>query len=581
MRLLAVIAFSASVCLAEPSFTITPDPAAKLFHVALRIDSPPAETLDLKLPEWMPGYYRIMNYDRNLDRFEAKDGNGQPLGWEKVARNTWRIVRGGAKLVEVTYDIHGSRTFAAENSISDTRAFIAPPGFFLHIAGELQQPVRVAFHVPSGWTRVATSLDPAGLNTFTSPDFDVLYDSPMLLGNQETLNFNVAGVPHIVALENVAASVDRSKMTADLAKLVVTATKLIGEIPYKRYVFLMMGQGNGGIEHLNSMAAQFNGNSLTSENGYRGWLSYISHEYFHNFNVKRIRPIALGPFDYDTGSITDLLWISEGFTSYYEDIVMVRAGLMTREQYLAKITSTIAGYENTPGHRYQSMNDASLNAWGNSGVGGERNLTVSYYAKGPIIGLLLDLKIRAATNNKQSLDDVMRGLYRAYYQQKHRGFTDAEFWRECEKAAGDPVHDIKAYTATTKDVDYAKYFAYAGLSIDTKPSDGKGAYLGVNVDTTDAALKIADVSAGSPAEKAGLHAGDRIESIDGAAASLKALGDALNTRKPGDKLKLKVSGRDLEIELGVNPTRTFVIVPAQQPTAAQTAIYSDWLRPVQ
>ena len=268
----------------------------------------------------------------------------------------------------------------------------------------------------------------------------------------------------------------------------------------KQYTFLMMGAGNGGIEHMNSASISFKGDSLGNPNGYQGWLSYVSHEYFHHYNVKRIRPLALGPFDYDRENLTSMLWVSEGLTVYYQDIVMVRAGLTTRDQYLDKMARTIAGVENASGHRYQSTTESSLFAWGGSGIGGDRNTSVSYYSKGTALGALLDLKIRNESKNGKSLDDVMRALYRKYYQGKKRGFTDAEFQQECESAAGGPLAEVFEYASTTKDIDYPKYFAYAGLEIDVTAADGKGAYLGVNTRSQDGKLLVAGVSAGSPAQ---------------------------------------------------------------------------------
>src|SRR5215472_6230450 len=197
----------------------------------------------------------------------------------------------------------------------------------------------------------------------------------------------------------------------------------------------MMGTGNGGIEHANSSANSFNGNSLTTTNGYLRWLSFISHEYFHNYNVKRIRPIALGPFDYDTENLTSMLWVSEGLSVYYQDLVLVRAGLESMDQYLDKMIASINSFENAPGRHYQSATDSSLTTWGTSGVGNDRNTTISYYNNGAMLGAMLDLKIRNDSGNRRSLDDVMRALYRKYYQEKKRGFTDNEFRQECESAA--------------------------------------------------------------------------------------------------------------------------------------------------
>jgi len=561
------------------AFTVTmPQPTSHIFHVAFRCEGLKGEMQDFKMPLWSPGYYGIIDYSRNVSNLHAEDGAGRPLAWEKVTRNTWRVVTGNAPVVLLNYDVYGAISFAAQNFLGENRAYISPAGLFLHVAGQLQHPVTVAIQLPPNWTRIATGLDDdaAGrANTFVAPDFDVLYDSPILMGNQESLSFTVEGIPHRVAIENVAASVDREKMLADLKRMVEAATRLIGDIPYKHYSFLMMGTGNGGIEHANSASIAFNGKSLESENGYRGWLSYVAHEYFHNFNVKRIRPIALGPFDYDKENLTDMLWVSEGLSVYYQDILLVRAGLATRQQYLEKMQNSIARFENAPGRHYQSATESSLNAWGTgSGVGADRSTSISYYDNGAMLGAMLDLKIRHESRNARSLDDVMRGLYRKYYLGKKRGFTDAEFREECESAAGAPLSEVFEYASTTNDVDYAKYFAYAGLEIEVTKQEAPGAYLGINTHTQDGKLVITSVTADSPAQAAGLRAGDQVLEVDGTKATPKALNDLLAARKAGDRIKVQ----DVEVVLAANTKRVFAIREAVGPNALQAAILKDWMR---
>jgi len=567
------------------AFTVTmPQPANHIFHVAFRCEGLKGDMQDFKMPLWPPGYYGIIAYVKNVSNFRAEDGAGRPLAWEKVTRNAWRVVTGSAPVVLLNYDVYGAISFAAQNFLGETRAYISPAGLFLHVAGQLRHPVTVAIQLPPGWTRIATGLDPAGrANTFSAPDFDVLYDSPILMGNQETLSFTVGGVPHRVAIENVAAEVDREKMLSDLKRMVEAATRLIGEIPYRRYTFLMMGTGNGGIEHANSASIAFSGKNLEDETGYRGWLSYVAHEYFHNFNVKRIRPIALGPFDYDMENLTKMLWVSEGLSVYYQDILMVRAGLWTRAQYLDRMTGSIARFENAPGHHYQSATESSLNAWGTgSGVGGDRNTSISYYDNGAMLGAMLDLKIRTESGNARSLDDVMRGLYRKYYVGRKRGFTDAEFREECESAAGAPLSEVFEYASTTRDVDYAKYFAYAGLELKVTKQEAPGAYLGINTHTQDGKLEITSVTAESPAQAAGLRARDEVLYVDGTKATPKALNDLLAAGKPGDRIKVQLSRdnapQDVEVVLAANTKRGFAIRPIANPSALQSAILRDWMR---
>jgi predicted metalloprotease with PDZ domain len=532
---------------------------------------------DFKMPAWNPGYYRIMDYEKFVSGFTAADGAGHELPWEKVTKNTWRVVTAGASAVVVNYDVFGNVSFAAQNFLGEARAYLAPPGLYMYVAGQLAHPASVTFEMPAGWSTIATGLDAvAGRpHTFTASNFDILFDSPVLAGSQELLRFDVKGVVHDVAIENVPASVDRQKMIADLRKMVETATGLMGDLPYKHYAFLMMGTGNGGIEHLNSASIAFNGNSLTSDAGYRRWLSYVAHEYFHNFNVKRIRPIALGPFDYDSENLTNMLWVSEGLSVYYQDLIVERAGLWTRDQYLEAMQSAIASFENASGHHYQSATDSSLHTWGSSGVGNDRNTTISYYNNGGMLGAMLDLAIRNASENRKSLDDVMRGLYRKYYQQKQRGFTDAEFRQECEAAAGAPLAEIFVYAATTKDVDYAKYFAYAGLVLTADSQDAPGASLGANLQTLENG-KLVVVQGAAP-----LHPGDEILEVEGAKATPKAINDALAAKKPGDSLRFKINRdgapQEAAVTLGKNSKRTFTLKPAGNPTPLQSAILKGWL----
>ena len=567
------------------AFTVSmPQPGTHKFHVTFRCEGLKGEMQDFKMPVWMPGFYRIMGYENNVTNLRAEDSAGRALPWEKVTKNTWRVVSGNAPAIILNYDVFGNTNFAANNCLSDQRAFIAPPGLFMYLAGQIRHSVTVTFGLPADWKQIATGLDPVQgrPNTFSAPDFDVLYDCPILLGNQEVLGFEVQGRPHKVVIENVAAGVDRQRMMADLKRMVETATQLIGDIPYKHYTFLLIGTGNGGIEHANSAACFFNGNSLNDENGYQRWLSYICHEYFHHFNVKRIRPLALGPFDYDMENLTDMLWVSEGLSVYYQDLILVRAGLMTRDQYLEKMQNAITRFESGAGHHYQSATESSLYTWSGSALRGDRDTTISYYDNGAMLGAMLDLKIRNESRNQKSLDDVMRALYRKYYVGKKRGFTDAEFRAECESAAGGPLTEVFEYASTTRDVDYAKYFLYAGLEVSATMQEAPGAYLGVNTQTLDGKLVVSEITAGSPAHSAGLSAGDEILELNGARATTKVLADLLAAKKPGDTIKLRSlrngTAQELEIALGRNTRAGYKITQAPHPSLLQEVIQKDWLR---
>jgi predicted metalloprotease with PDZ domain len=345
-----------------------------------------------------------------------------------------------------------------------------------------------------------------------------------------------------------------------------------------------MERGGGGLEHLNSMAVFYNPRSWSNPRGYNRWLAFIAHEYYHLYNVKRIRPIALGPFDYDKENYTNLLWVSEGISVYYEYIILNRIGFLTREDFFERAQSFITSYETIPGRLFQSAEEASFDTWMQFFNRSENssNTTISYYSKGAALGLLLDLKIRHETENRRSLDDVMRTLYRKYYQEKQRGFTDDEFRQECEKAAGCPLPEIfDVYVSTTQEIDYPKYFAYAGLEIDVIPIEIPGIFGGGRVIEQEGKLIITGVEWDSPAWHGGLSARDEILFVDGIKASPSVLKNARDTKRPGDKIKLTVSrrGRSLEIEYILKPNmkRSFKIKPLPNPTPLQKKILDSWV----
>jgi predicted metalloprotease with PDZ domain len=618
---------------AQPTFAFSismPQPTNHIVHVTFRSEGLKGELQDFKMPVWSPGFYGVGDYSRNVSNFQAEDGAKHALPWEKVTKDTWRVAAGDAHAIVLNYDVYGATSFAANTYVGDDRAYLSPSGVFVYVPGMTQHPVTVTIESPSNWKQISTGLEPARnkSNTFYAPNFDVLYDSPILMGNQEYLRFDVKGVPHFVAIENLSETVDRKKMIADLQKMVTAATQLIGAVPYKHYTFLMMGRGNGGIEHLNSASIQFDGKSLDTPAGYLRWLSYVSHEYFHNFNVKRIRPIALGPFNYDMENLTHMLWVSEGLSVYYENLVLVRAGLMTRDQYLEEMTRATASFDNSPGHHYQSATESSWNTWNaGSGVGGDRNTSISYYDNGAMLGAMLDLKIRSESKNLKSLDDVMRALYKKYYLQKRRGFTDAEFRQECESAAGGDLTEVFSYAESTTDADYAKYFELAGLALSSTAQDVPGAYLGVNTHLQEAPpktaagetpfagrgapemmLMITSVTPGSPAETAGLKSNDQIVEVEGMKATPKGISDLLTPsqpsgrrgaagaqappptlnaamKNPGDRIKIQIlrdgALMDLEVILEKNVKRAFTFELLANPTTLQATILNDWLRTVQ
>lgn len=446
------------------------DTALHLYHVILSCKTDGSDTMEFRMANWTPGYYQLMHYAEKLQDFKAMDSKGKALQWVKSGENAWKIIMAGNANLKVEYDILAKHRFVAGNYLDGSFGYISPAGVFIYPFGKIHEPVSIKVKSFSDWV-VASGMDAdvKDPNQFVAADFDVLFDSPILWGAIETFpSFKVRGIQHdFKAIK--AGAFDRKVFMNELKKMIMAASDIIGEIPYKHYTFLAMGPGGGGIEHLNSASIAFNGEELNRREGKIRTMNFLAHEYFHHYNVKRIRPIELGPFDYDHGSSTSMLWFSEGVTVYYEYLILKRAGITTEEELLESFRQSIQSYLNKEGRKYQSPSDASLKTWEEGAFGRTQdkiNKTISVYDKGPLLGIMLDFKIRHETNNQKSLDDLMRLLYNKYYKKLNRGFTEQEFRNEVEHMAGDKMDEFFEQVYTTKEINYNLYLELGGIRLE-------------------------------------------------------------------------------------------------------------------
>lgn len=422
-------------------------------------------TLDVRMPLWSPGYYQLMNFADNVISFTASDMHGNSLPSEKISGDTWRVHVKEAKGVYLNYSVLADRRFVGTAYIDSNRAFIKPAALFMHVLNELENPVVLHLNMPEDWPDVATGLTPSrnSKDTYIAKDFDILYDSPLLVGELRALpSFYVGGIEHRFIGWGMG-EFDEEGLMHDIQKIVTSSVDMFDDIPYEHYTFIGIGPGQGGIEQLNSTAISFIGPGADGPARDRT-LSFIAHEYFHHYNVKRIRPAELGPFDYSQPNRTNLLWLAEGLTVYYENVIMKRAGLRDGHQIVEQWASVISRHESNEGRFAQTLAEASWGTW-EDGPFGKPGETVSYYVKGPIIGMLLDIEIRHATRNNASLDDVMRTLYDDYYKTAKRGFTESEVRQICEYVAGQNLDTIFNYIYTLDEIDYQSFFQKAGLTI--------------------------------------------------------------------------------------------------------------------
>ena len=322
----------------------------------------------------------------------------------------------------------------------------------------------------------------------------------------------------------------------------------------------------------------------TPERDYRGFLSLVSHEFFHLWNVKRIRPDALGPFDYTQENYTKLLWVAEGVTDYYTDLFLRRAGLITESEFLTATARSIQTLQNMPGRKVQSLEESSFDTWIKFYRADENfiNSQISYYDKGAIVGLLLDLEIRKRSNNAKSLDDVLRYLYVEFFK-KNRNYGPADFQKASELMAGASLEDFfNKYVRGTEELDYNAALEAAGLRLDTGMTAVEKAYFGAIVTQDADRLVVRSVYAGSPAYEQGLNAGDQIVALDNTRVTRDFFNARIAEKKPGDLIHLTIFRFDelstLLIKLGGRNEGTYRIVPLPKQTEAQKRIYSSWLK---
>jgi predicted metalloprotease with PDZ domain len=593
----------------ELSYTLAfSQPQTHLYEVSLTIGNVVTPRLDLSLPIWTPGSYVAREYARHVQDFNVEEGSERPLPWRKIDKATWRVETGadGArpKTIRASYRVYANELATQTSHLDATHAYFNGASLFMYVPGATNRPHRIKFTTPEGW-RVTTplALQPDLDGYYTAPDYDRLVDSPTEIGTHKLLEFSVRGKPHRAAIWG-QYEFDDHRLKTDLAKIVEEGAKIFGGLPYDHYTFIIHVQPGigGGTEHLYSNISMTRPEAFKSERGYKGFLGLESHEYFHHWNVKRIRPVALGPFDYQHENYTRGLWVSEGVTSYYGDLLLRRAGLISANEYLEGLANTIAGYEQTPGRFEQSAESASFDAWIKQYRPDENsvNSAMSYYTRGELLGLIFDIEIRALSGNNKSLDDVMRLLLENYGLPKP-GFTDAELKAAFEKVSGvDLTNFWNRFVAGHDEINFAAYFNKAGLQLtkDYRPGSpyaasktDKPGWLGLRARPGGDRAIVANVIAGSPAYEGGVNTGDELVAIDGKKIDASngaerqgqpgLLPGPLNDLRAGQRVTLTVFRRErlmnFNLTAAAKPFDYYTITELKDAGDAQKAMGAAWL----
>lgn len=450
-----------------------PDPATHLAHVVARIPTGSQPYVDLMMAVWSPGYYVQENYATHVQQLSATTPNGRAVTVEQPQPNRWHISTDGSPTITLSYTLVCDHRSVTGNWVDTTMAILNGPATYITLAEHAKRRHDVALELPSRWKQSATSLAAASdsmPNHYEATSYDELADSPIIAGNISFHEFEVAGAKHYLAdIGEIPPQWDGALAAQNLKKFVTADYKFWGFLPFRKYVFLnVFRRGAGGLEHLNSTL--LTSSPKSTGGGDMRWLQYVSHEYFHAFNVKRLRPVQLGPFDYEHPPRTPSLWISEGLTTYYGNLMVSRGGLGTQQDVLNALSKAITSVQNSPGRHVQTLEQASLQifATGGSGEGGNPNTTVSYYDKGLIVGLLLDARIQHATNGRKSLDDMMRLAYKRYGGA--HGFTPQQWVATASEVAGtDLTGFFHKLLQTTDEMDYSEALDWFGLRF--APSD--------------------------------------------------------------------------------------------------------------
>ena len=417
----------------------SPEPHTHYFEVGMNVSDYKVAYFDIKMPVWAPGSYLIREFAKSVENVQATS-EGKEVEVKKIDKNTWRIFSKKKNNIQIKYKVYAFELSVRTSYVDMSHSYVNGTSVFMYVNDKINVGGTLDIKPYKDWKEISTGMPIVDGNKWkrSFANYDILVDSPIEVGNQEIFDFEAAGVVHTVAMYG-QGNYEVEKLKKDMARVIESCTSVFGFNPNKEYTFIIhnLTNGSGGLEHLNSTTLQVN-RWTYGEKKYNGFLSLVAHEYFHLWNVKRIRPVELGPFNYEQENYTSLLWIMEGFTSYYDELLLLRSGFYDEDLYLNKLTGTITRVENQPGNKVLPLSESSLDAWIKLYRPNENsyNTTISYYSKGSLVAAMLDLEIIHSTDGEKSLDDVLIYLYKNYHEKQGRGFTEKEAKAAIEKVAG-------------------------------------------------------------------------------------------------------------------------------------------------
>lgn len=535
----------------------------------------------ISIPVWTPGSYLIREFARFISKVHCKDSNGNEIPSKKISKNTWEIAPHSGE-VKVNYTVYCNEVTVRSCVINDQRAFLNGSNIFMKVEGQENSKHLVEFEYPESWKTISTGLYQDSRNKFFHNNYDDFIDCPIEIGNQHIEEFQVNGVNHTISIQG-KGNFDPGKFKSEFKSIVEAQVNFFGEMPYEFYVFLidLQESGYGGLEHKNSFAAIFPRWEFSDETSYRKFLGLVSHEFFHLWNVKRIRPVELGPFDYDKENYTISHWVTEGWTSYYDNLFLFRAKLIDEKGYLKMIDREVNEVMHYNGRHEMSLTESSFENWIKFYRRHEntRNSEISYYTKGALVATMLNIEIIKSTDCKKSLDDALLALWKDYKENPSVGYTQERVKELCEIACGKSLDEFwNKYIFGTSELPIEEYFKYAGYEFFNK--NEKVISFDVTFKDEGDNIVLNEVHKGGTAYESGLQHNDEIIAIEGMRLNKNNFQKVLDGLKAGDVHHFTINRNGLILIQNVKillALPEYEIKIIENPEEEQIRVKTKWL----
>ncbi len=536
------------------------------------------------MPVWTPGSYLIREYAKNVDEVKVENANSEKIRVKKINKNSWSVDSKGQNHLKFKYRVYCNEFTVRTSTVNNEHAFLSGAGTFMYVKGFEDKKCILKINPPPEWKKISTGLNKVTKNTYYADNYDNLIDSPVEIGNQKVHEFEIKGIKHFICLYGKGNYKD-DIIINDFKKIAEEEIKLFdSEIPYKDYTFIihLVEKGGGGLEHLNSFVAQINRWSFGDDKLYKKFLGLVSHEFFHLWNVKRIRPETLGPFNYNIENYTESLWIAEGWTSFYDNLFLRRCNIIDNKEYFEFVDVEVNDIMRFKGRFSQSLAESSMDTWIKFYRKDENysNSQVSYYTKGALVALMLNIEIITATNAARSLDDVMRMLYRNYKEDSTKGYTDKSVKEASESVGGIDLNDFwEKYVYGVEDLPINEYLNRCGLKLINEKSEVQCA-LDIETKNDNGRYIVTKLYAGGSAYESGMNFNDEIIAVNGTRVDIKLMDKILENCKTEEVIEVLINRGGIINTIPVKlltPIPKYKIEEAECKNEDQQKFLNKWL----